>query len=585
MVDFNKLLRSAIDDVDPFDLPSTPYAPGESHPFFDAATAAGILPTQAERWTYRDYQDQCCDNVISAWAEFKRLLVVLATGTGKTVIFTRLTKREVDLGGRVLILAHSSELLDQAADKLERSTGLVAAREKGSDSAALSDRVVVASIQTLARDARLHGWPPGHFSLIIVDEAHRTLAKSYLKILEYFAGARVLGVTATADRGDKKNLSAFYEHMPFQFGLLPAVHAGWLVRPRVHEIPLQIDLTQHNATEKLFTGGDYDLGFVSHRIAPFLTQIAKHIAAETADRQQGVIFLPSIETAAMMADALQACGINADYVSGECSNREEKIADFKAGKIRVLCNAMLLIEGFDHDRVDWICMLRPTKIRSLYAQAVGRGTRPLNEIVPHINAARTPEERRAIIAGSKKPNLKILDFLWLTDQLDLVSPYQLVARSAAVAEQMRKGTVLMQGDLIDMEEQADRDLLASLEKAVVRNKKKKGRVIDPLELAVKLHDDELANYEPSSRWEFQPPTKDQEKLLAEAGIDAAKVRTAGLAYKIIQKSQAREKLGLCTFRQMSFFEKMGYKDVAFWTREHATQLQRARFKRWSKKKA
>lgn len=503
--------------------------------------------------------------------------------TGKTVIFTRLTKLEVERGGRVLILAHAGELLDQAAEKLERSTGLVAAREKADQSASLGDQVVVASVQTLCRDSRLQGWPPDHFTLIIVDEAHRTLAKSYLKILEYFS-ARVLGVTATADRGDKKNLASFYEHMPFQFGLIDAVNGGWLVRPLVHEIPLTIDLKQRELGEKIVTGGDYDAGFVAHRIAPFLAQIAKHLAEQVATRAQGVVFLPSIFTASMMAEALVMNGIEANYVSGECEDRDEKIAAFKAGKLKALCNAMLLIEGFDHDAVDWICMLRPTKVRSLYAQAVGRGTRPLNGIVPALNAARTPEERRAIIAGSAKPNLKILDFLWLTDQLDLVSPYQLVAKSAAAAEQMRKNSVLMQGDLLDLEEQAERDLLASLEKAVSKNKRKKGRVIDPLEIAVKINDRDLANYEPSSRWEFGAPTADQLKLLAEYGIDDAKVKTAGLAFQLIKKAEARERLGLCTFRQMQFFERLGYQNAAFMTREEATRKQRAQLARWAEKR-
>ncbi|MDP1580995.1 MAG: DEAD/DEAH box helicase [Candidatus Didemnitutus sp.] len=548
-------------DFDPFSLPPTAVVNG---------------------WSYRDYQRAACEAVDSAWAEFNRLLIVLATGTGKTVIFTKLTQDEVARGGKVLILAHSTELLDQAADKLARSTGIIAAREKGADTASLDDTVVVASVQTLSRETRLQSWPDNHFTLIIVDEAHRTLAASYLKILNYFK-SRVLGVTATADRGDKRNLAAFYEHMPYQFGLLAAVHGGWLVRPRVHEIPLKIDI-QNVRISRTAEGADFSLTEVGHRIAPFIHEIARNLVSHTEGRQQGVIFLPSIETASMMADSLTMHGLRADFVSGECRDRDEKIAAFKRGEIAVLCNAMLLIEGFDHDTIDWICMLRPTKIRSLYAQAVGRGTRTLNTIGAALNAATTPEERKACIAASRKPDLKILDFLWLTDSLDLVSPYQLVARSAAVAEQMRKSSVLMQGDLIDMEEQADRDLLKSLEKAVEKNKRKKGRVLDPLELAVKLNDDALANYEPSSRWEFEAPSKDQIKFLTEYGIDQSKVLTAGLAFKLIQKAKTREAHGLCTFRQMTFFEKQGYQDVAYWTKKHATTLQRQRFKRWANKK-
>jgi superfamily II DNA or RNA helicase len=563
-------------DFDPLDLPAWEDAPAP------------------RSFCYRDYQDECIQAVESAWPEFKRLLIVLATGGGKTIVFTRLAQLETSRGGKVLILAHTEELLDQAADKLQKSTGLFADKEKAEFRASLSSSIVVASVQTLCRDARLSSWNPKHFSLVIVDEAHRTLAASYLKILEHFKTAKVLGVTATADRGDKKNLAQFYEHVPFQFGLLPAVHAGWLVRPRVHQIPFNIDL-KGVKTRATSNGNDVDATEVSHRIAPFLQQIAGLVVSHTADRGQGIMFLPSVATAVEMACSLNhyAPG-SADYVSGDCPYRAEKIERFKAGGLRVLVNAMLLTEGFDHDAVDWICCLRPTKIRSLYAQIVGRGTRPLNSIVGRLNSAPSPAERTKLIAESAKPDLKILDFLWLTDSLDLVTPFHLVARNSAVAERMRESTTLMQGDLIDMEAQADRDLLASLEKAVVKNRKKKARVIDPLELAVTLHDEEIANYEPSSRWEFQPPSSDQQKLLSEYGIDGTKVATAGLAFKIINKARSREQHGLCTFRQMEFFDRLGEatkrrmgldeSNLAFLTRERATKLQREQLAYWRSKK-
>ena len=562
--------------IDPLDLP----------PLADAQPP--------RTFTYRDYQDECIQAVESAWPEFKRLLIVLCTGGGKTIIFTRIAQLEVARGGKVLILAHTEELLDQASDKLAKSTGLFADKEKAEHRASFNSKIVVASVQTLCRDARLTSWNPKHFSLIIVDEAHRTLAVSYLKILEHFKTAKVLGVTATADRGDKRSLAQFYEHVPFQFGLLPAVQNGWLVRPRVHQIPFSIDL-KGVKTRATSNGTDIDATEVSHRIEPFLHQIAGHIMSHTQDRGQGMIFLPSVITARMIAEALNesTAGV-AEYVSGDCSDRAEKIERFKAGEIRIIANAMLLTEGFDHDTVDWICCLRPTKIRSLFAQIVGRGTRPLNAIVPALNATKDAAARCKLIADSAKADLKILDFLWLTDSLDLVTPFHLVARNSAVAERMKESTTLQQGDLIDMEAQADRDLLASLEKAVVKNRKRKARVIDPLELAVTLKDEEIANYEPSSRWEFQPPSSDQKKLLAEYGVDADKVANAGLAFKIINKARTREQSGLCTFRQMEFFDRLGAGtkkrmglddcELAFLTRERATRLQREQLAYWRNKK-
>ena len=529
---------------------------------------------------YRGYQEQSFDAIEAGWLEFKRQVLVQATGTGKTEAFAYETKRWVARGLRVLILAHAEELLDQAARKLERSTGLIAAKEKAADHASLSDMVVVASIQTLAKDSRLNGWPPDHFGLIVVDECHRSLAASYQKVLGYFTG-KVLGVTATADRGDKQSLSKFYERIAFQYDLRQACLDGWLVRPTAKTLPIKIDLNGVKSS-RTSEGSDYDLGEVSHRIAPFLMEIARQTAIETAGRNQGVVFLPSIDTASIMADCLRDCGMNADYVSGQCPDRTEKMARFKAGEIGVLCNAMLLIEGFDHDAIDWICVLRPTKIRSLYVQAVGRGTRPLNPLVPQLNAATSAAERCAIIEASAKPNLLILDFLWLTEKLDLVKPAEIMARNDKVAAKMRESK--KDGDLLDLEIAAARDLLDSLEKAVAKNKKKKARVIDPLVFAVSIKDEDLETYEPSSRWEFAPPSPEQKKYLADLGINPEKVPNAGYASKLIDKALQRKKLGLCSVAQMSFLERLGYKDAALVSFEEARRITIDKMAHWRRKK-
>ena len=184
-------------------------------------------PARTPGFSLRDYQDACLVAIDDAWLTLSRILAVLATGGGKTIIFSQVTRKVVNRGGRALILAHTEELLNQAADKLFRSTGLESEREKAASRASLDAPVVIASVQTLARDARLTGFPDDHFTHVIVDEAHRSLAASYLKILNYFHygaesladdwkapepgipykfKARVLGVTATADRGDKRSL-------------------------------------------------------------------------------------------------------------------------------------------------------------------------------------------------------------------------------------------------------------------------------------------------------------------------------------------------------------------------------------------
>lgn len=561
------------------------------------------------RWTYRDYQYRAFTAIEQAWLDCHALLIVLATGLGKTVIFTHVARMTVAAGGKVLIIAHSEELLDQAADKLERSTGLKAAKEKANAHATTYDSIVLASVQTLARPARLQGWPRDHFQLVIVDEAHRSRAKSYETIINYFLGrsdqslnsqpstlnssptpplppaspsrTRLLGVTATADRGDKKSLADVYERVAFEFNLLEAVHEGWLVRPRVETIPMEIDL-KGVKTSRTSQGSDYDLTEVAHRIEPFLSEIARQLARRVAGKGQGIVFLPSVATARMMAECLVAAGIQADYVSGECDNRSEKIAAYKAGKLRVLCNAMLLIEGFDHDAIDWITVLRPTKIRSLYVQAVGRVTRPLNAIIAALNAAADAAARKLIIAASAKREFWIYDFLFLTEKLDLITPVHLVAKNDAVAKQMQEAR--KDGDLIDLEAMAERDLLESLRKAAEKNSKKKGRVIDPLAFAVAVNDDTIAAYEPSSRWEFKPPSEEQIKVLQNNGIDGAKIQTMGLASKVIDKIFQRQRLGLCSVRQMSFLERLGFKEAALMTKAQAGHIISQKKKAWEIKR-
>jgi len=427
----------------------------------------------------------------------------------------------------------------------------------------------------------LEGWAKDHFDLVIIDETHRAAAKSYMTIINHFTG-RLLGVTATADRGDGQSLGHIYEKCVFEFGLLEAVRGGWLVRPIVKTLPLEIDL-KGVKTSRTSQGSDYDLTEVSHRIEPFLGEIARLMAENTRDRKQGVVFMPSVATARMMRDALLNVGMNAEYVSGDCPDRSEKISRYARGEIDVIINAMLLIEGWDHDAIDWICVLRPTKIRGLYVQAVGRGTRTLKHIIPAINAAATPEERREIIAKSAKPTLLILDFLWLTEKLDLIAPVSLVCKDPRIAEMAAKKA--KDGDLLDIEELAQRDLLKSLEKAAAKNAGKKAKTLDPLALAVSINAEDLAHYQPKEKWEYGAPSKAQLEVLAKHQIDVSKVHTAGMASQILNRLHMRRQAGLCSVKQMTFMERHGVTDAAWKTAEEAKRFMLSKISGWKNRKS
>lgn len=567
----------------------------------DAAEAPGVPawvdaapPAIMAGYSYRDYQLRSFVAIPEAFRKgFRAPLVVQATGTGKTVAFSFIAAKVVASGGKVLVIAHQRKLLEQAEQKLKAAAGIECAYEIGDDRASPFDCVVLATVQTISRASRLRGWGCDHFGLLIVDECHRSMAKSFRTVLDYFTCPRI-GFTATADRGDGQSLGTIYDTVAFEFGLLEAVRGGWLVRPIVKTLPLEIDL-KGVKTSRTSQGSDYDLAEVSHRIEPFLRQIAEQIKTNVQGRAQGMVFLPSVQTARMMAEALSAEGISAMFVSGDCASSREyaaryqgteendqdwKVEAFKRHEFKVLCNAMLLIEGFDHDEVDWVSILRPTKIRALYVQAAGRAARPLNAIVPALNAAASPEERRGIIAASKKPNMLILDFLWLTEKLDLIAPVSLVNKDPRIAEMAaKKGK---DGDLLDIEETAQRDLLKSLEKAAAKNAGKKAKTLDPLALAVSLKAEDLAHYEPKEKWEFGAPSVAQLEVLAKHQIDISKVHTAGMASQILNRLHLRRQQGLCSMNQMTFLEKLGVKDAAMKTADEAARIITRQLSEWKK---
>lgn len=311
----------------------------------------------------RPYQEEARAAVHEQWdSGVDRTLLVLPTASGKTIVFSKLIEDVVGGGGRALVLAHRGELLDQAADKLEKVTGLRCAVEKAEESCLDSwFRVVVGSVQTLQRPTRLEQFDPDYFDAIIVDEAHHVVSESYQRVLEHFSGAKVLGVTATPDRGDMRNLGSFFESLAYEYSLPRAIKDGFLCRIEAQTIPLKLDLTGVGVQ-----AGDFKAADIGSALDPYLVQIADEmLAAGCADRKT-VVFLPLIATSQKFRGILEEHGFAAAEVNGESSDRAAVLSDFDAGRTNVLCNSMLLTEGWDCPSVDCIVVLRPTKIRSLY---------------------------------------------------------------------------------------------------------------------------------------------------------------------------------------------------------------------------
>ena len=481
----------------------------------------------------------------------KRTLLVLPTGAGKTIVFCKLAENVVRDGGKVLILAHRGELLDQAADKLAKATGLGCSVEKG-ESSSLGEwyQVTVGSVQTMMRENRLERFNRDHFQAVVVDEAHHCLADSYQRVLKHFEPANVLGVTATPDRGDMKELGSYFDSLAYEYTLPRAIKDGYLCPIKALTLPIKLDMTAVKQT-----AGDFNAAEVGHALDPYLHQIADEMLEHCIDRKT-LVFLPLIATSQKFAEMLKDRGLTVAEVNGKSFDRSDILRDFDQGRYQVLCNSMLLTEGYDCPSVDCIVCLRPTKIRSLYSQMVGRGTR--------INPG--------------KDHLLLLDFLWHSERHELCRPAHLLAPDKEVADKMT-ANIADAGCAVDLEEaetKAASDCVADREDALaarlreMRNRKKK--LVDPLQYEMSIQAEDLSNYVPSFGWEAEPPRREQLVALENAGIDALEIKSAGLAEALIGRLSDRRANGLTTPKQIRFLEGKGFKHVGTWEFDAARKM-------------
>lgn len=501
----------------------------------------------------RKYQQESINSIQEEWNNGrKRTLLVLPTGCGKTVVFTKLAEEMVKQGKRVLILAHRTELLEQASDKLFKITGLKTALEKA-DSTAIGSwcRVSVGSVQTLQRDKRLNQFPKDYWDVIIVDEAHHILSDGYMKVMKYFDVANVLGVTATPDRSDMRNLGSYFDSLAYEYSLVQAIKEGYLSKIKALTIPLSLDLSNVS-----MSAGDFKASDVGTALDPYLEQIADEMVKQCAGRKT-VVFLPLVKTSQKFRDILNAKGFRAAEVNGESKDRAEILEDFEKDRYNVLCNSMLLTEGWDCPSVDCVVVLRPTKVRALYSQMVGRGTR----------------------LHPGKEELLLLDFLWHTERHELCRPAHLICETPEVAQKMVENMEEQTGvmlDLEDMEVKATEDVVAQREEALAKQleemRKRKRKLVDPLQFEMSIHAEDLSNYVPNFGWEMAPASDKQIKALEKYGIFTDEIGNAGKANLLLDRLNKRQQEGLTTPKQIRLLERYGFKDVGMWPFEEAKNM-------------
>lgn len=503
----------------------------------------------------RPYQQQAKDAIFSEWENgIKKTLLVLPTGCGKTIVFAKVAEECVKGGSRVLILAHRGELLDQAADKIGKSTGLGCATEKAEQTCLGSwFRIVVGSVQSMMREKRLNQFPNDYFNTIIIDEAHHCISDSYQKVLRHFPDAEVLGVTATPDRGDMQNLGTVFESLAYEYTLPKAIKEGYLSPIKAVTIPLKIDMSAVGVQ-----AGDFKSGDIATALDPYLESIAEEMEKYCSNKKT-VVFLPLVKTSQKFRDILNNHGFKAAEVNGDSKDRAEILEAFDKDQYNVLCNSMLLTEGWDCPSVDCIVVLRPTKVRSLYCQMVGRGTR----LSPETN----------------KDHLLLLDFLWHTEWHELCHPASLICESAEVAQKMTENMEKDAGCVIDIEEAektASEDVVAQREEALAKQlsemKRRKKRLVDPLQFEMSIQAEDLSGYVPAFGWEMAPPSEGQKKTLEKLGILPDAIENAGKASKILDRLDKRRREGLTTPKQIRFLESRGFQHVGTWQFETAKNM-------------
>ena len=362
-------------------------------------------------FTARPYQQQMLAAGLGELRKHRSTLLISPTGTGKTVTFLMFAKLGLDHGRRILVLVHRDNLVGQTAKQFANKIGVMPGIEQGRKRAYHGAQVVVASVQTLSRDSRLGAYAPDAFNLIIVDETHHVTSASWRKIIDHFASAKILGVTATPDRADSRKLTEVFESVAWRYTLKDAIQDGWLVPIRQKIVKVEgLDFSTIGKANRDMTDGEVAALL---QVADLLEGMIHPTISLVGDRPT-VVFTPSVTTAETVVQLLRNAGRTADVIHQKTKSEERKLVfeRYERGESQFLVNVGVLTEGWDAPQTSAVVMMRMTRSRALYTQMVGRGTRVLPGIVDADHLRDAPAEaRRAAIAASAKPDVLVVDFV------------------------------------------------------------------------------------------------------------------------------------------------------------------------------
>ncbi len=492
---------------------------------------------RVETRTARPYQLDALRGIDRELDELDRrsTLLVLPTGCGKTFVFARRALKVNQRGGRVLVVAHRGELLDQAAKHL-RELGLNASVDQADRRGSHFADVVVGSVQTL-RGARLERYAPDHFAEIIVDECHHARAKSYGAIFERFPRARILGVTATAKRADGKALGDVFESVAYTYDMRTAIREGYLAPLRAKRILVEdLDLDDVRTHH-----GDFDQSELSQLLLEDknLLGVVDPLVREAGDRKTlffGVDVAHAHAVAELLNHKRPGSAIALDG-KAKPEQRAAVLALFRRGAFQYLCNCALFTEGFDEPSIECVAIARPTQSWTLYVQMLGRGTRN----------------------SPGKPDCLVLDFVGNSAKHRLIGPVDALA-GHEVSEATRK---LVEKQL-DGQLELDAVLENAEQQAAEEARKRRERMFSlalteyrTREIDVFLGD-HMAKFDRDSPAAQRPATPDQlaEIEVAKLGKPPAGISEAEAA-AMLDAVKARRKAGLCTVAQARLLERLG----------------------------
>ena len=413
----------------------------------------------------RPHQEEAVASTIKQLQEHGSSLIVMPTGTGKTFVFSEMIRR---IPGRAMVVAHREELIDQAARTIERVTGnrpnIEMAEQRSREDLGFglfANPCVVASVQTLNAKTK-HGYRmdkfnPSDFSLLVIDEAHHSIATTYERVIKYFQRNRnmmVCGVSATPDRTDKMALGKVFKSVGFRYEIFQAINDGWLV-PIVSN---QIIVESLDFDHVRKTAGDLnqkDLSQIVEREAN-LHGVATPCIEIAGDRKT-LLFATSVSQARDLCAIINRHGKRAVFLHGGTpkDQRREIVRRYLDGEYQFLCNVGIATEGFDDPSIQVVAIARPTLSRALYTQMAGRGTRPLPGVV---DAPISSGQRREAIAQSDKPSVEIIDFVGNSTRHKLVS-------SADILGGKYKDKVVDRAKMIARDSGKPVDLISLMEKA------------------------------------------------------------------------------------------------------------------------